>query len=147
MATATAKAKVVRGKTHVALARWATIWMILFMLLVSSGLIDPNGTLIANAKEWLFVMLGPYVVISFHETSTRDSTDLMGFVVDNVLAFLAFFVGTGIFIAVVARPSFTLSYDQAHILLQCTTWVGIDFFYGIVLSFRIAFAGRERKEE
>lgn len=133
------------------LAKVLSVLLTLFMLSITISpflpfSIDSDGRLAAHVKDWLFLIFGPYIAIQLHETSQRISSDVGDFLMDNGLALLAFIVGVVTFILLWLRPGYTLTPDQFHIMLQCTMWSFIDFLYGVIITLRIAFAGKEREE-
>ena len=132
-------------------ARWASFWLVLFMLGIAASpyfpfTIDQSGYITAYIKQWLFIILYIYLAIEFNETATRSSTDIWAFIKDNGLALIAIFVGFGSLLLLMLLPGYRLTPDQLHIMLQCLAAVAFDFFYGVVISQRIAFAGKERDE-
>jgi hypothetical protein len=142
----------VRAPGHVRRARWATLWLMIFMLGIAIApivpfTVDKTGYATAYTKEWLFVVIFIYLTIQFDETARRSSTNMVGFIKDNGLALACIFVGFGAFLAWSFHPTYKLTYDQFHIMLQCMIAAGFDFYYGVIISQRIAFAGKEREEE
>jgi len=152
MAEHAAPAKPPPSHTHVEVARWATLLLIIFMVAVAASpfmnvTIDPSGKIAAFVNEWIYVVLMAYLVIQFDETSRRSATNMKAFIIDNGLALVAILVGFAVLLLWLFRPGYELTKSLSHIIAQCTITSAFDFYYGIVFSQRIAFAGKEREEE
>jgi hypothetical protein len=137
--------------THVVVARWATLVLILFMLSIImppvwGTSIYPAWLMVYIKEEW-FAVLALYLIVEFDETQRRLSTDLGGFVSDNGLALLALFVGLAAFVLMGFRQGYQLTYEEYRVIRDSTIVVGFDFYYGIVITQRIASSAKERAEE
>jgi len=137
--------------THIVVARWATLTLIIFMLTIITPplwgrSLYPAWLMVYIKEEW-FVVLALYLIVEFDETQRRLSTDLGGFVSDNGLALLALFVGLTAFVLMGFRQGYQLTYEEYRIIRDSTIIAGFDFYYGIVITQRIAASAKERAEE
>lgn len=90
---------------------------------------------------WLPLLI--YFNIQLWGTSTRESTDMGQWFIDNLLALVASF--SGLFLLLL--PGFRdLGANEKLILMQCTAFSLSDLLWGLLFSQRIAFAGKERGE-
>ncbi len=130
-------------------ARWATFWIILFMVLVPFfESLDPTGTWTTFIGKWMFVVLLVYIGVEFYETTERSVNNTGGYIKDNGLSFIAFIISVVTFALMVAKVGpYILTEAQLYIMLQLAGWNAIDFILGLLMSQRIARAGRERDEE
>ncbi len=140
-----------RRPGYIIAARWAALWMVAFMLWMAiipvlPYSLDPKGWWAAFVLGWWPLILVLYLVVELYETARRNATNQEGFIKDSGLALLGFLIGFAIFLLLAFRQGYSLTPDQFMLTLESTAVVGGDFFTGIVISQRIAFAGKERAE-
>lgn len=137
--------------THIVVARLATVALIIYTLSIIAPPIWGQSLypawLMAYIKEEWFIVLVLYIVVEFDETQRRLSTDLGGFVSDNGLALVAVLIGLATFVLLGFRQGYHLTYEEYRIVRDSTIVAGIDFYYGIVITQRIASSAKERAEE
>jgi hypothetical protein len=80
------------------------------------------------------------------ETCRRNSNDLRGFFFDSGYAIIAIMVPIGFFVWDKASNTFRLPAEELQIMIQCMAWGLTDLIWGLLISMRIAFAGKEREE-
>lgn len=131
-------------ETVAAVVSWVTTGLLIVFML---------GTLVFRymlgdaAMGWLarftWLPLLIYFNIQLWGTSTRESTDIGQWFLDNLLALIASFVG----LLMLVLPRFRdLGPEEKLILMQCTAFSFSDLLWGLLFSQRIAFAGKERGE-
>lgn len=126
---------------------WATILKIalMFATMYMRHVLDDGGMQVVDHTLWLFFVV--YMNIQLWAIFQRETTKTGQFFVDNALALVGLGVGGIILFLMLFVPWFKdYGHEEFSIVLQCTLWGGTDFLWGILLSQRIAFSGKERQE-
>ncbi len=126
----------------------AVCWILTTVLIVFMLIIPwirwafGDGT-IGWFARFLWLPLLIYLNVQLWGTSTRESTDMGQWFLDNFLALIASFIG----LFLLLLPGFRhLGAEEKLILLQCVGFSLSDLMWGLLFSQRIAFAGKERGE-
>ena len=124
-----------------------TVFLILFQFaLVSMRRVVCDATMEWLA-QWAWLGLLLYLNIEFAETSSRDSANTGGYLIDNGLAFIGFCSFILIYLLNRLSAPWKLSAEELSILYQCAAFGLTDFLWGLLFSQRIAAAGKDRTTE
>jgi hypothetical protein len=125
-------------------AAWvSTLMLIAFMALVPflRNIIGSAAMAWLADSIWFFLLV--YLNVQFWETSSRNPTAVKEYFVDNSLALGGVVVG----IILMVLPWFWQKPgEEWSLIIQCTLFGLSDLMWGLLVSQRIAFAGKERDE-
>jgi hypothetical protein len=129
------------------LARVLTLALVLLEILDALAIRNIFGDrAVAFVNQWLWLAMCFYINIQLLETCRRNSNDLRGFFFDSGYAIIAIMVPIGFFVWDKASNTFRLPAEELQIMIQCMAWGLTDLIWGLLISMRIAFAGKEREE-
>lgn len=137
-----------RSNIHLAsLVLSGLLILFMFAVLFIRPVVGAGGMAWLQSNFWWMMLL--FLNVQLWETSQRPSTDMQGFAVDSFLAILSVLVGLGFFLLYsFSQIGWITSAgeEERAVILQGTLFSATDVVWGILVSLRIAFSGKEREE-
>lgn len=135
-----------RSNVHlVSLAMTALLIIFMVAVLGLRYVFGDAGMAWIRQSVWIILLI--YLNFQLLETCRRPSTDMRGFAIDSALAIVAVLLGLAFFLLAIFVDWFkAFGTEERSILWQCTAFGVTDIVWGVMISLRIAFSGKEREE-
>lgn len=135
-----------RSNIHLASLAMSALLVIFMVSVLGLRYVVGEGGMVWIRQSIWFVLLF-YLNFQLLETCRRPSTDMRGFAIDSAIAIVVVMLGFAFFLLAIFVDWFrAFGAEERSILWQCTAFGATDVIWGVMISLRIAFSGKEREE-